>query len=278
MTYDAHEKSIESGRPIELFELILGSETFRWTSAQDDQVISSITYTAIPIKRSKLEQGPDAKGTLELTVPGSNEFARRYISSVPGSEARVRIFRFHRPDTPTPEVRQLFDGVVKAVRFADKGRQAKIAIDPRITGGSRSGPRFVFSSACNHVLYDDDCQVDDTDPSFRYSTGIVTAINGRDITISGLNTFGDGWFDAGYVELVGATDGRLIIKQVGDVCTLLLPFPDSIMGQQVTVFAGCAHDPTACADKFTNFERYGGFPFVPAINPFQTGIDPQACS
>jgi len=278
MAYDANEKSTESGRPIEFYEIILGSDTFRWTSAEDVQTILGIDYTPVSLKRNKIEQGPDAKGTLQLTLPGSNSFARRYISTVPGTEATAKVFRFHRGDTPTPELRQVFDGVVKAVKFKKKGREAHVALEPRISGNSRQGPRFVYSSACNHVLYDADCQVDDTDPSFRYSTGVVTAINGREITISGMNTFGDGWFDAGYVELVGATDARLIIAQTGDVATLLLPFPDDLVGQQVTVFAGCAHDSDACANKFTNFERYGGFPFVPTLNPFDTGIDPQACN
>lgn len=278
MTYDAFEKTTESGQPIEYYELILGTDVFRWTSAEDTQTVGGIDFLPIPIERSKIEQGPDTKGTLKLTVPGSNTFVRRYISVVPGTEATAKVFRFHRGDGGTPEVKQLFDGVVKAVRFRENAREAEIALDPRLAGANRAGPRFVYSGACNHVLYDDDCQVDDTDSSFRYSTGVVTATDGRSITISGMNTFGDGWFDAGYVELIGATDGRLILAQTGDDATLLLPFPDDIVGQQVTVFAGCAHDPDACANKFTNFERYGGFPFVPTLNPFDTGIDPQACS
>ena len=61
---------------------------------------------------------------------------------------------------------------------------------------------------------------------------------------------------------------------------LLLPFPFTIVGQTVEVYAGCDHTAEPCATKFFttedpqgNLRNYGGFLFVPTKNPFESGLD-----
>ena len=51
------------------------------------------------------------------------------------------------------------------------------------------------------------------------------------------------------------------------------------MGSTVVVLAGCDHSVTTCDTKFntpedtqSNVINYGGFPFVPGKNPFETGL------
>jgi len=71
----------------------------------------------------------------------------------------------------------------------------------------------------------------------------------------------------------------LIVAQSGDDLQLLLPFPQSAVGREVILFAGCDHTPEVCDDKFdtpedtdSNLINFGGFAFVPTRNPFQTGL------
>jgi len=53
-----------------------------------------------------------------------------------------------------------------------------------------------------------------------------------------------------------------------------LPFSTSPMGQTVKCNKGCKHRVTAdCLNRFANTANYGGFPYVPKKNPFQTGLD-----
>lgn len=277
MTFGAFETSTESSRPIELYEIVLGTQTFFYTSAEDDIVISATTYIATPISRNKLAQGPEeANRVIEIEVPGTNEFARNYISSVPSERAVVTIKRVQRSDFPGPQVITLFEGFVKSVAFGSNGRKAKIAVQPSITAASRIMPRYTYQGSCNHVVYDERCQADDTSPLFRL-TGTVTAVSGALVTVAGASGFPDDWFTGGSAEALGGLDARLVLDHAGDVVTLLLPFPYAILGQPIILLAGCAHDINTCKIKFANVINYGGFAFVPTKNPFATGIGPVLC-
>lgn len=279
MTYQQFETSPESGQPIELYEFSIGATTYYWTSAEDTIAVSAQDYVALPgLKRSKIGQGPEERdATLTITMPGVNDFVRPYIAAVPSSRATVTIKRLHRPDFPGPQVVTIFEGIVKAVNFdGDGGRIAKVAVEPLVGATSRPVPQFTYQGLCNHVLYDDQCQVDDTSPSYR-TTLTVTGVSGNVLTISGLAGFGDGWFTGGLVEVNGGLDARMILDHTGNTVTLHIPFPSSPLGNLATVLAGCAHDITTCKNKFDNVINYGGFAFVPTVNIFETGIDPNAC-
>lgn len=279
MTYAGQEQSVEGGQPVELYTFSIGSTTYNWTSAEDDVVVSSVTYEAMPgIERSRISQGPeDRDSVLSITLPGSNPFVRPYIASAPSERATVEIKRFHRTDTPTPQVVTIFEGRVKAVNFdGDGGRIAKVAVEPLVGSVARPIPRFTYQGLCNHIVYDDFCQADDTSASFR-ATLTITAVSGNVLTIPGLSSYGNGWFTGGLVEINGGADARLIIAHTGNDITLHLPFPVSPLNEQAVVLAGCAHDISTCKSKFDNVINYGGFAFVPTINIFETGIDSNNC-
>lgn len=279
MTYAQYETSPESGQPIELYQFTIGATTYYWTSAEDEITVSSQVYEPLAgLKRSKIGQGPEERdATLTVTMPAINPFVRPYIAAVPSTRATVKILRLHRADFPGPQVVTIFEGIVKAVNFdQDGGRVAKVAVEPLVGATSRPVPQFTYQGLCNHVVYDDQCQVDETDPNYR-ATLTVTAVAGNVLTIAGLAGFGNAWFTGGLVEINGGLDARMILDQTGNDVTLHLPFPTSPLGELAVVLAGCAHDITTCKNKFDNVINYGGFAFVPSINPFETGLDPNAC-
>ncbi len=278
MTFDSFESSVEGSQPIELYRFVLGSETFEYTSAEDQVTVGGLDYDPIPIKRTRVGQGPEERSNqMQITVPGTNVFARRYIANVPGPRAELTISRVQRPDFPGPEVVALFVGFVQSVAFTANAKVAKIAVLPITSAVSRPIPRFTYMGLCNHVLYDSGCKADDTDTAFRH-TGTVTAINGNVITVSGATGFADDFFTAGFVE-AGGSDSRLILDHVGNDLTLLLPFPEDILNTTVVVLAGCDHTITVCDQKFftpedvaSNVINYGGFAFVPTRDIFQNGL------
>jgi len=273
MTYDAYEASIESSQPVEIYKIILGPNSYRYTSAEDNVVIDGNTYEAIAISRNKIGRGQEERSNvLEITVPGNNEVAVQYISNVPGQRGRITVERYQRLDGATPEVIKIFEGILASVTFENDAKVAKLAVTPISTATSREIPRFVYSAQCNHVLYDAGCKISKEQVAYKFS-GTVTVVSGNTITVPGLSGFSAGWFTAGYVEALSGLDSRLITNHSGDVIELLLPFPFNAVGKNVDVYAGCGHSIAICKSKFDNVVNFGGFAFVPVKNPFQSGID-----
>ena len=274
MAFATYEEGQESSAPIELYTFTIGAAISRWTSAEDDVTEAADVFTAIPISRTTLKGGgPDTrKENLIITVPGDNTVATQYINSVPGVSATLKIERIQRSDGPTFEVITIFNGAIDSVAFQKKGREAKIRVVPLVTAQSKPVPTVTYQGLCNHVLYDDFCQVDDTSASFRLSTAAVTAVAGNTITVTGADANGNGYYTGGFVESAGAADRRLILDQTGTLLTLLLPFSASPLGTNVTVFAGCDHAVSTCKTKFNNVVNFGGFAWVPTKNVFATGI------
>lgn len=279
MTYDAFANTIESSRPIEVYRFIQGGQTFEFTSAEDEVTVDAVPYAPATISRGKIGQSPtDRNAILEIRVPITNAFARRYRASTPGARASIQIKRVQRGDFPGPQSITIYDGFVGSVAFENEMKEAVIACRPIESASSRPVPRFSYQSLCNHVLFDDACKVDDTDSRWRLTVN-VSAQSGATITVPGAGAFGADWWVGGFVEIDGGDDARLVLAQSGNDLTLLLPFPQSAVGRQIIAFAGCDHTITTCDTKFdtpedtdSNVINYGGFAFVPTRNPYQTGL------
>lgn len=272
MAFDTLEEGLESSRPLELYTFTVGSTTYRYTSAEDDYVDGVNTFTAVQgLGRTALTAGgpTDSVGTLTVEMPGTDAIAQLYIDGIPGVIPTVSIERVQRTDGSKATI---FDGTIRSVSFENSGYLAKFEIVPAFSGIQREIPRFKFSSLCNHVLYDDRCQVDDTSASFRLSAAACTAVSGNTITVTGADANGDGYYTGGFVQTSSADDRRLILDQTGTVLTLLLPFTTSPLGSNVTVFAGCDHTIATCSSKFSNVVNFGGFAYVPTRNVFQSGL------
>lgn len=279
MTYDTYALGTESSRPVEIYRIIQGGTTYEYTSAEDTVTVSAIDYDPETIKRGKIAQSPaDRSSVLEVRVPSTNAFAKRYRASTPGSRASITIQRIQRPDLPTPTVITIYAGFIASVAFENDMKEAVIACRPIESASSRPVPRFSYQSLCNHVLFDNNCKVDDTDARWRF-THDVSAQTGSVITVVGATAFGASWWVGGFLEIDGGDDARLIVAQSGDDLTLLLPFPTSALGRNVTLFAGCDHTISICDTKFNTTEdtqsnvlNFGGFGFVPTRNPYSTGL------
>lgn len=279
MTYDAFQSSVESSQPVETYRITQGAVSFFYTSGPETVTLDLIDYVPVAgLERGTLSYGSEERqAQLEVRIPGNNEFVRQYTSIVPGQRAKLELTRHQYLDGGTPEVILLFSGYVSSVTFIEEGRVATMTVVPDESALSGTIPRFVYSGLCNNVLYDDHgsvgCRVDDTDPAFRH-TGTVTDIDGDVITVTGVTGFPDGFFTAGFVEASNGLDHRLILDHVGNDLTLLLPFSVNVLGvgDSVDVLAGCDHSAQTCNDKFDNLVNFGGFPYVPTINPFQHGL------
>lgn len=275
MTFEDKETSVEDGKPVEVFEITSGSLSFHYTSAEDSVTLGAQTYTPVPgLNRSSNAEGPSRREQeLKIELPTTDTVSQLFLGTIQGNRTRVVISRFHRTDLPTPEVVQVFDGFIYSAQFSRFGKKATLSAKTALASIGRQGPPLAFQAACNYALYDPlTCKVDDTDPAFRASALTVASLDGVVLTVtSGLSgVYADGWMTGGHIEALGDTDYRLILAHSGNVLTL--SFPLRTVPTSVNVFAGCAHNPTICHTKFGNLNNYGGFPFVPNKNIYQTGL------
>jgi uncharacterized phage protein (TIGR02218 family) len=270
MTYDTYESSVESGQPIELYEFLIGSTYYHYTSNAETIVVSGFTYRAIPISRGRLAMSRDDKSgdRIQITMPASEAFPQLYVNAIPGQRASMTIRRTHRNDIAASTV-VIFKGMVQMVSFDVDATTAKITVLPVTCAQTRPIPRRTYSALCAHMLYDGRCQVVETSATWK-KIFTVTTVSDADITCPGAGACGAGFFVAGFVTYNG--DYRLVVAQAGDVLTLINPFNISPAGEVVVVNAGCQKTLANCASPFANTDNFGGFPFVPLVNPFESGM------
>lgn len=267
MTFLEYEESVEGGQPFELYHFSVGLEDFYYTSAEDSIVYGGNTYVSRPLKRNATDQSTEeGRGKLEITMLSDDPVCSRYIGVVPPSPMYVTVTKFHRGDLLDGRV--LWTGRIVMATFIENAALCKITAIASESVFSRQIPPYKYQGLCNHFLYDDNCAV--TAAAFLY-VGTATAVTGVQLTVAGLTAAkGAGWAVGGKV-VIGA-DIRLIMAQTGDVLTLSMPFMSDPTSQSVDVYAGCDHTVATCSSKFSNNENYGGFPFVPTKNPFQSGL------
>lgn len=281
MAYDSYELSAFEGSPVELYTFSSDSfdQPYTYTSYDEDISYNGRTYVSIPIRRSQPELSQEYEAqTLTIDVHRDNPLAKLWSAATPPRIVWVAIERYHSNDSAGDTI-VFWQGRVRGVVW--RGNTATIECYPLNTAFDKNGLKLWYGAPCQHMLYDTNtCKVPAT--SFR-SEATVTQISGFNITSPqfGLLPNGDpvpsGWWVGGFVS---APDGslRFITDHSGTgstVVTLAVPFDSTsvAVGDTVEIFAGCDRKYTTCKNKFGNLTNFGGWPFVPAKNPFQYPIN-----
>lgn len=269
-SFSSLETGLETSRPIETYTITLYTTVYRYTSAPSDIVYGGNTYESIPIRRTNIAVGPEARqNTLTLEVPLSNDFAQLYVGMPPARKASLEIHRLQRDESPAFTTRlEIFTGSIQSVRFPSTGVSELTAQSIEASVG-RIIPRYSYMNMCNHTLYGSQCGVNAN--SFKFES-TISAITNNVITVTGASTASFD-FKGGHVVVPSISGTRLVISQTGNDLTLLAPYDTTLVGSAITCFAGCDHLVAGdCANVFNNVARFGGFPFVPNRNIFTKGL------
>jgi len=250
-------------RPVELYTAALGDQVWRWCNSTDTVTSGGDDFEPIAAGRGNLSEG---EGPLDIYLPITHPFPQTYVNSAPGAHAVLTIQWVDREDIGS--LRIIYKGMLKALSVSKDGERANMRLESVVASFKKESPERSFSPQCQAFLYDDDCAVNKDD--FKHVAN-VTAVSGNTLTVNGLAAKGAGWALPGYVAY-GTVDYRQIVSQAGDVVTLILPFTVDLLGETVTVYAGCDHAITTCEDKFSNKVNFRGCPFVPTKNIFATGL------
>jgi uncharacterized phage protein (TIGR02218 family) len=263
MTYDAQEMSTYDGSPLEVYLFDReGAQFWGYTSADEDQTYLGQSYSAIAIKRGKIEQSQDViRNSLTITMPTTTEFIQQYISSPPTDRVSLTVRRFHFGDA---EVKSIWVGRVVNVSF--KEFKAEVRCEPVHSSLKRPTLRRFYQVSCPYLLYGNLCKLDAD--NFKLVT-TLSGVSGLNLVSSDFALVADGYYTGGYIELLddGAYNKRFITNHVGNTLTINLQLTSAVVGSSVNAYPGCSHNVTVCNSKFDNILNYGGQPWIPTKNP-----------
>ena len=137
MSFDTRERSIQDGRPVELYTFTREGAVWRYTSGDRDRVLLGETYLARALRRTEIESTAEkARLGIRVTAPRSLEVADLYRVSPPTQVVTLLLQQYHEGDG---EVATLWTGRIMAVAF--QGLQAEISLEPIYTSIRRIGLR-----------------------------------------------------------------------------------------------------------------------------------------
>ncbi len=129
----------------------------------------------------------------------------------------------------------------------------------------------LFQYACDADVGDARCGISLAIGAFT-GAGIVTEVtDNREIIVSGLESYADTWFARGFVTFTSGANlsETLEVKRhsnkAGSVVLELWHTPTETIevGASFTARAGCDKQFATCRDKFSNAQKFRGFPHIP---------------
>jgi hypothetical protein len=267
--YTDTEASVHSGSPVEVYRFTGTFKNYYYTSAERTVTVNGQAYTVALIKRNAITAGTQEDDNLqiELEMPYDLELAVDYAFQIAPPALVLEVLRYHEGTNPASDWIVYWKGPVTS--WSVEGHIAK-ALVPSIFSVILKGeiPSVYYHNPCNHRLYDTRCSL--VASSFKQDTTIV-AVDNSTIEVAD-DGYADSYLKAGEIVNVTRGERRLIVDNIADVLTIAYPFANAQVGDSVTLYVGCDHSFSTCKNKFSNSINYGGFPFVPTDNPFESEL------
>jgi uncharacterized phage protein (TIGR02218 family) len=264
VSYNALDTSVQDSSPLYRFLFVVGGIEYRFTSASFFSEDSDGTWTPIAIDHTSISQSGDlGKDSVRITLPRTDAFAGLFLGTVPEQQVSLTIFRFQ-GDFFEVEWKGRIAGT------SATGDAVTLECENIFTSMRRPGLRARYQKGCRHALYSPRCGVDRA--AFADAATVISSSGFSVIIELDSNQRPDGYYAGGMIEI--GTSLKYIIAHQGGVLTLMQPIEIDSDGQVATLYPGCAHNLTACKNKFNNLLNYGGFPWIPGDrnNPFGNGI------
>lgn len=269
MSYESLEESVSSSRPVECYKFI-GSHgrNYYYTSANESVTLNGERYNPIAVTRSRVKTATneDSDVTLDLEIPFDTEVCLDYAYAQVPPKLELEVYRKQAGGASSDYV-LYWNGIVRG--FDVRGRMASIVV-PSMSSVALSTtiPNAYYQAPCNHILYNERCGVS------AAANKVDRTITGNDRLVINISASAgtDGDFKAGEIVNNRSLERRLILDNVGASVTIGFPFFDIRPGDPVSLYRGCDHTFSTCQAKFGNIINFGGFPHVPADNPFEGSL------
>lgn len=242
---------------LDMFQVVVGSTTYRWTTGDAAVTYLSNTYPPVPGARTDIalsdELGQDG---IKITLPVSHALAQLYLTATPDLDSDITLYRQDNSGTYVA-----WKGGVGSVTATES--EATIEGESLFKQFQRNGLRARYQKNCRHALYSGGCTL--VRSAFGVA-GTCTAFSGNTITVTEASAQPDGYYLGGMVQ---SSNGKLrtIVGHAGALLTLFWPIPGFATGA-VTLYPGCDRTLATCKTRFANQANYGGFPWIPSQNPY----------
>lgn len=255
MTFDTNERSISDSAPVEIYDFVTPTTTYRLTTWDRDFVFGGNTYTKVPGLRSAptISSSGDPP-SLTVEVPAHQPVVRDNFFGLPPRDMLLTVRRVQQVSGAAITI---YEGLV--VDMNVENGWAKLRVPSVIDEPFNSTvPSANIQRLCNHVLYSQPiCRVGRG--GFEVATSVVS-VNGVTIAVASAGSVPADWYIAG--EMYTAHERRQIIAHSGTTFTIDVPFKALVAGNNITLAAGCDHTATTCRDKFGNINNFGGHPYI----------------
>ncbi|AUR88722.1 hypothetical protein NVP2117O_44 [Vibrio phage 2.117.O._10N.261.45.E9] len=246
----------------ELYRFGQGVFYVGFTSGPTPISYNGVTYQPLAITRSKVEVTDDVyQSSLQVTFPRSEQFALDLLNFSNEVPWNLVVFR-----GVVGSDDYLVNWSGRVVSSKANGDEVDLECESIYTTIKRPGLKARYSKTCRHELYDSGCK---ESPVFRSAT--VVTVNGTALTLDVPSQSGIGLFQAGILKL-SETEFRFITANGTDDFTINRPARGLGVGDTVYVAYGCDHSKGVCESRFNNLDNFGGFPWIPSTNPFNSRV------
>ena len=275
MSFEEFEESRDRGEPINLFLFEYGpsiEHRLGLTDFEQPILFNGLTYQPQPADRGTIKaSGTLDKSELELRTDRENPIAELFRIYPPSQTVRVTIYQGH-ADDPAKQYLVVWTGRVLNVKWEQS--ECRLSCEPISTSLRRPGLRRRYQFSCPHVLYGSMCQASKA-AATKYATLAEPAEGSRKVKVNytlaedELRTYRGGTVE--WTTPSGLSESRTILGIEGDgnLTTFVLSgiVRELLVGGQVALVKGCAHNMDDCGKLHNNILNYGGMPWFPTKNP-----------
>ena len=270
MSFEIAHESVEDSKPAYLYEFIIGSTYYRYTSAARTHTVDGFDYIPYAgIKHTEVyNSGEDAKNACTVTVDYDHPLSEWLRAYVPTQEIILIIKNYEIGETPT-----YFDFQGAYMKYTAKFPEFKMTFSPLDYTIVQGALQKSYGLNCQHSQYDGWCglvpQVFSTTTTITVYTEATDIIDVSPTNLDGVAT--DSYI-GGYVELTGeyGLERAWIVEQTTFTLTLDRRMPALTAGASVELTPSCKGDFETCKNPalFNNKIRYLGAPHADKVNPF----------
>ena len=257
----------------ELYTFILTNGVIaRFTSCDVNITYGGNTYQAIPIKRTNISYHSQLqvdKVTITAGIIGITIGAQSYTipqiikrDSLRGAHIYIYLIDYIALDS----LKLMFEGWVTGGISYDQGSLI-VECGSLLDKLNEKFPRLIYSEFCQHRLFDTYCSL--TKASYKTSGSATAGTTTQLIYASCFQyaTKPKGYWLSGELKLTSGNNNGLsrTINLHGDgYVRVINPFIDSIVVDDTfDVYPGCDKSGSICESKFSNYENFFGFEFIP---------------